>query len=343
MNNWTYPHMRYFPCPKGKEDKLKDAMMNGEYFAQRKWDGASYIFSKDENGEVGLHSRTVSRKTGTFSEKSENVPHIIKVLNKLPNKTMVIGEVAYPWGTSKDTTTIMGCLPAKAQARNLENPISYYIFDLLWFDGEDWTSKPAEERIKQLQEIYEKYIYEDDYVKFCEPVFENINDYLAEILLNGGEGIVLKMKNKPYDTEGKRPAWHTIKVKQIDTTDVVIMDIEMPTKEYTGKDPENYPYRDEEGNPVNRLWYHGWANAIVIGAYNNKGELIKIGTVASGLTDEMRQDLAENPDKYIMNVAEIEAMSIDKKACTFRHPRFIRMHGDKIKEDCTFMDIFGRE
>ena len=342
MNNWTYPHMRYFPCPKGKEEKIKEAMSNGKYFAQRKWDGASYIFSLDEYGDIGLHSRSVSKKTGTFSEKSQNVPHITEYLAEhLPCKTMLIGEIAYPDGTSKDTTTIMGCLPAKAQARNKEKPISYYVFDLLWFDGEDYTSKSAIERIQKLEEVFKECNLETENIHFVEPVFDDINIFLADILASGGEGIVLKMKDKPYDTEGKRPAWHTIKVKQIDTADVVVLDVEMPNKEYQGKDPDNYPYRDEDDNPVNRLWYLGYANSLVIGAYNENGNLIKIGTVASGLTDEDREDAANNPDNWIGKVVEIEAMSLNKKDKTFRHPRLIRIREDKDAEDCLLSEIFA--
>jgi len=132
-----------------------------------------------------------------------------------------------------------------------------------------------------------------------------------------------------------RPMHTTYKIKQIDTLDVVIIGYTMPDKKYTGKDPDNYQYR-VDGEPVNRLWYLSYFNAFIIGAYEN-GELKQIGTVASGLNDEIRSNIPEN---YIGQVIEVVCMEKDNAAKTLRHPRFLKFRPDKAAENCKMEEIF---
>ena len=70
-----------------------------------------------------------------------------------------------------------------------------------------------------------------------------------------------------------------------------------------------------------------------LGAYKNN-KLVEVCRVASGLTDEIREDMANNPNNYLNQVIEIECMSVDKNAGTVRHPVFKRVRYDKNIEDC---------
>ena len=76
-----------------------------------------------------------------------------------------------------------------------------------------------------------------------------------------------------------------------------------------------------------------------LGCYKD-GKIVYVGKVASGFTDEMRADMAENPDNYLNNVVEIECMSVDSKEGTIRHPTFRQMRYDKNIEECLWEDIF---
>ena len=78
-----------------------------------------------------------------------------------------------------------------------------------------------------------------------------------------------------------------------------------------------------------------------VGVYKNN-EIIEIGRVASGFTDEMRADMAVHPEKYLEQVVEISCMSVDKKAGTFRHPVFCQMRYDKNPEECLWEEIFQK-
>ena len=124
-------------------------------------------------------------------------------------------------------------------------------------------------------------------------------------------------------------------------------------KEYTGKEIETWPYWEkgdihsdvchygEDGwNPVTKGYFYGWKTAIRIGAYNDKGELVEIGTVASGLTDELRENL-KNFDDYYLRVCSIRCMEKNKNDYTLRHPFFVSFREDKEAKDCLLEDIFN--
>ena len=104
---------------------------------------------------------------------------------------------------------------------------------------------------------------------------------------------------------------------------------------------KGFLYGVEASEAITKAYYYGWKTAIRIGLYNSKGEIEEIGTVSSGLTDELRADLAENPSKYEGRVVAIQAMSRDKKEHTLRHPFIVQFRDDKPARDCTIEETFS--
>lgn len=354
------PAMLIWKLPAGKEDKLSEVCENGEYFLEEKVDGAFYQFVKTQNYSY-LFGRTVSRKTGLLTEKGANVPHIMGALSSIPADTAIVGEIYVPGGTSKDVTSIMGCLAEKAIARQKDNPIHFYLHDIIFYNGEDVTALGAEDRYDLLYKLWDECgLAQYSFLKLAEKVTENLEQTISNILARGGEGAVLKKKDAPY-TPDKRPAWSTIKIKQMDSIDLICTGFCSPTKEYTGKELEKWEYwetlggnlyqgkyLDENGYatiktpmfPVTKYYFYGWYSAIKIGAYDDNGELIELGTVSSGLTDEMKQNMSENPELYLGMVVSLDCMSIDKKEHTLRHPVFKAWRNDKNPEDCKISEVF---
>lgn len=331
--------MKIWQLPSGKEHMLSEVCQSGQYFAQEKIDGYWYQYEKTDNYSY-LFSRNVSVQTGYLSEKSDNIPHIMEALNSLPANTILIGEIYYPGGTSKDVTTIMGCLSDKAIERQKDNPIHYYVHDIIMYDGVDLIKAKAEIRYKILQKIWEKHnLYSIPYLRLATLIEDNIEDKIAEILASGGEGVVLKKKDLPY-YPGKRPAWSTIKVKQVDFADVVCMGFDDATKEYTGKEIDNWPYWID-GEAVTKGYYYGWKTSMRVGAYDDNGVLKEIGSVSSGWTDKDKELMATNPEEYLNHVFEISMMQKDKNAKTFRHARVFRRREDKPAKDCLLSEIFS--
>lgn len=334
---------------------------DGTWFAQLKKDGALYMFVKGLEGQTYLFGRTVSKVTGLLTEKSANVPHIIAPLNQLPNGTILLGEIYYPGKTSKDVTSIMGCLPEKAIDRQNGSygPIHFYIYDCLGFNGTSLLKYDNWTRYQVVKRIFEKYPIARNEIELAVAVEENIYTSIGEALSAGEEGMVVKKKTALYEP-GKRPMT-MLKAKQVDFIDAVIIGFKDPVKEYTGKEIENWQYWcDIDSNdvwsppsllytpdykekglmPVTKHYYYGWKNAIEIGAYDENEQLKSIGTIASGLTDTMREDMTINPEKYLYKVCEIQCMSLDEKAKTIRHGFLISMREDKNPKECRMEEIF---
>ncbi len=328
--------MLIWTLPANKKDKLGEVCASGEYFAEQKVDGALYQFCRTEQGNY-LFGRTVSTKNGLLTNKIDNVPHINDALSCLPPRTVIIGEIYVPGGTSKNVTSIMGCLAAEAIRRqSKQGYIKYYLHDMIFYDGEDMQPWGAEARYNKLVEVWNKFNLEQfDFLRLAESFDTGIEERLAQILAAGGEGIVLKKKDAPY-TEDKRPAWATIKCKQMDTLDLVCTRAIEATKEYTGKEIETWPFW-KDGVAVTKPYFYGWKTAIGIGAYDEDGNLKEIGTVSSGLTDDMRAHL----DDYVGKVVALQCMSIDCKEKTLRHPIVKGWRDDKNAAECKLSEIFA--
>lgn len=359
--------MLIWKLPAGKESMLSEVCSNGEYFLEEKIDGAFYQFVKTENHSY-LFGRTVSKLSGILTEKSDNVPHLKEALNCLPAGTILIGEIYVPGGTSKDTVSIMGCLPALAIKKQEKEPIHYYVHDIIAYDTVNLIDSPADLRYKILSAIWKKHNLDQySFLRLATRVDEDMEAEISRILKSGGEGVVLKKKDYPY-TPGKRPAWSTIKVKQMDSIDLICTGFCDATKEYTGKELATWEYWEERGEqsqdgeytwllsegryykdylhnphiyrPVTKPYFLGWKTAIRIGAYNDKGELVDLGTVSSGLTDDHKREMTENPDLWLGHVVALDCMQIDKKEHTLRHPVFKCKREDKDAKDCVISEIF---
>lgn len=357
-----YPEAKMYEAQlinKGNETLLKTACESGNYFGQLKKDGYWYQFEKHEHNSY-LFSRSASTVTKLQAEKSANVPHIVDALNILPDETILIGEIYYPGGTSKNVTTIMGCLAPKAIERQNGSygKIHYYIHDILMYKGVDFVEQKATnwQRYQILQKIF--YLHElnkYDFLELAESWEDDLYSRVGDSLAAGEEGMVIKAKEGIYEP-GKRPI-SNLKAKQVDFADAIIIGFKEPNKEYDGKEIITWSYWiDAENNrkegmywgvagdftPVTKAYYMGWTNArIKLGAYDEDGNIKEIGTIHSGISDEMKKDMTENPQNYLNKVVKIQCMSLDKKERTIRHGFYKGIHSEKNPQECTLQEIFS--
>ena len=363
--------MKVWSLPEKKKDMLPEICANGEYFGQLKKDGNWYEFVTTEDNQY-LFSRNESVETGLLTEKLDNVPHIRESLKALPKDTIVIGEIYYPGGNSNDVRKVMGCLPTKAiERQETMGLIKFYIHDIIFFNGISLLEKGAEARYKFLKVVYEKFdLKKYDFLELAEVYYDNLYERIAKALEDGEEGMVLKKKDAIY-SPGRKPAWSAIKVKQVDYADVLCTGFEAATIEYEGEDPDSWEYCAtfkrssvdsddwvcvEKFNkplkevsviksplyktiPVTKLFFHDWCGSITIGAYDNQGNIIDIGTVSSGLSDEDREKFKNNPNDYIGQVCMVQVMQKFDNA--LRHPIFKGFRDDKNAKECTLESIFN--
>ena len=177
---------------------------------------------------------------------------------------------------------------------------------------------------------------------------------LQDLLADGYEGVVITNAAAHYQP-GKRSNSVSLKIKKElqDTIDCVVIGANPPTKLYSGKEIESWPYwfnelTDEKINgefyedyangnpiiPVTKNWFYGWAGSLRLGAYKD-GKLVEIGSL-SGVTDEVK----ENWRNYVGKVAEVTAMEIMDTG-GLRHPKLNQFRTDKAATECTWDSIFG--
>ena len=348
--------MRYYSHPKSykgdPKEEAKKRIFSEEWLGARKMDGAFAKFVKDEDGNMMLLSRS-RNVNGEFPNKIDHVPHLFDFFNSLPNGTCLLGEIYFPSHEgSNEVTKIMGCITDKAIERQKNDPLHYYIFDVLAFNNISFMPFRAEDRFNYINEIKNEYNYNNvefaNYYKGLE-----LWNMIQETLASGGEGGVIIHKDSKYQP-GKRSTKVSLKIKKElqDTIDCFFTGrISSPARDYTGKDIENWKYwenirtgklinapmfneyyKGESYEPVTKSYYMGMAGSLEIGVYQNN-KIKPIGYL-SGLSEEIKM----NYDKYKMRVIEVTAMQLtDDKM--LRHPKFVRFRDDKQPQDCLWEQI----
>ena len=354
--------MKIWKLPDGKENMFPSVCNSGEYFAELKKDGYWYQYEKTEHYDY-LFSRNISKTTGILTEKLANVPHIKKAFAELPVGTILIGEIYYPGKTSKDVTKIMGCLSDEAIIRQQTSGlIHFYLHDVIKYNGVDLQNEGAWVRYQILIKIWNKFnLQQYNYLELAKSVEDDIQEFTAAALNAGEEGVVLKKRDAVYSPD-KRPAWSSIKVKKMDFLDCICIGFEDATKQYNGKELNTWEYWIEtmSGNlyhgrylndagcvmiktpmePVTKPYFYGWKTSIRLGVYDDNNKIIEIGTVSSGLTDELKADFAKHPEKYLNRVVAIQCMEKNKDDHTLRHAFFKGFRDDKDVKDCRLTDLF---
>lgn len=348
-------------------DSLKkkyDAMVNNEndeYIASCKWDGEWHLFIK-WNNQVLIRSRSISKVTGTYGDKTAHLPHLVEEMQCWPDNTVILGEVC--WGefgkVSTDVGTILRCLPAKAVDRQKEHKLVVKVFDCLAWDGEVIINKPYEFRIAEAHNKISLFGNYFSMTMICPPS-KTPAEFADEIISQGGEGVVIQRKDYVYEP-GKRAAWKTLKLKQrLPEMEFKVLASIPATRDYNGKYPESWAYWeierevyypsgvDELGNewfdpfkefelvenpteeekshgwPVTKPYFFGWHMGV---RFEYNGVMCD---ASSGLTDADRewlgtaeaQQLIKNGELYVT----IRAMQ-EASLGGLRHPTIVRLRTD---------------
>jgi len=301
----------------------EDLWTNKDYVAEEKLDGERFKMHIFKNGSR-FDSRTISKKTDRFTEKTGNVPHLSGMLLPMLDGTVLDGEIKFG-DDSMSTSTIMGCLPEEAVKRQKEAGkwVNYYVFDILFLKGKDVREEPYFHRKTLLCNLFADHLEGNPYFKLAECEFVHKKQFCDKIFARGGEGVILKNLEAPYSD---KKAW--VKVKAVATFDVVIMGYEEATLETIKK--------GDDKATISRLAANGWIGAVVFGQYVN-GKLKKFGQ-ASGMPDDIRAKYSVGKEKFIGQVIKIEAQSRIPKTGYFRHPRFLAERPDKNASQCIYWE-----
>lgn len=352
MKYWSFPST----TPQStRRETVRNAVFSGDYIGSLKVDGYYQRLVKDEDGNCFMIARSRNVK-GEVVDKYEWVPQIHPWMDKLPLGTCLLCEAYLPGKEgSKNVTSILGCLQAKAISRQVKTPLHFHVFDCIAFKGKSLLDTPYVDRAEIIDILWRDFPY-DEYVHYTE-FFEGqkLWDKLAEYLAEGREGMVIMRKDaKVY--QKRTPARVSIKIKKeiTDTIDCFFTGRgTAPTKEYTGKELQSWQYwinpisddrlplqnyyreymEGEPVAPVTKPYYYKWCGSLEIGLVKDD-KVVPIGYL-SGLADEIKA----NPEKYKGKVIEVSAMQVEEDTKALRHAKMIQFRDDKLWKECLWSQL----
>lgn len=361
--------MRYWSLPAKwsdieRQDKLNLLLAGGDYVYSLKTDG-NLIRAVVTPERFALQTRGRGKNSGIFGEIQDKVFWADAIQNAFKDTTVLIGEAYIEGKVDKDVGAVLRCLPDKALARQKgENIVKYRIFDCFYYEGKSLLNAPLMERIQYLPKAVAAIDNElVSYVKYFAAEPETFWDKLSRIFSNGGEGVVLYKKTMT-PCEDRTSAWQTIKVKRqlTEHIDCFVSGAEPAEKYYSGKEIGEWQYWEDERTgekkmgsfyadyykgdslvPVTKNYYYGWVGAIKCAVYDDNHNIVEL-CKCSGLTEEMKDDIRDNYEDWVMRPIKIDGMMISKDEKTgsisVRHPKLVSVRdGDISLDDCLLNKI----
>jgi bifunctional non-homologous end joining protein LigD len=208
-----------------------------------KFDGYRAI-GEVRSGKAELYSRNLNSFNGSY-------PAIVQALETLGHDAVLDGEVVSVDEKGKSQFQYL-----QHYGEEKKGSLLYYVFDLLYLDGENLTSRPLLER----KELLRKIIPVDSLIRYSDHVEEKGKAFFAIAERQGLEGIIAKDGASPYLGGRRSEAW--LKIKTTLRQEAVI-----------GGFTEPRGSRKKFG-------------ALVLGVYDKKGNFIYIGHTGGGFNEK---------------------------------------------------------
>jgi DNA ligase-1 len=222
-----------------------------------KLDGARVQVHK-AGDEVRVYTRSLNEVTGS-------VPEVVAALRGAKSRELIVdGETIAlkADGTPYPFQDTMRRFARKldVQALRASHPLSVYLFDCLYADGEDLTAKPAAERFAELVHAFPPNLLVPRLVTDDPGAGQA---FYESALARGHEGVMAKALDAPYEAGSRGAGW--LKIKKAHTLDLVVIAVEWGSG------------RRE-----------GWLSNLHLGALDPAaGGFVMLGKTFKGMTDEM--------------------------------------------------------
>ncbi|NON63498.1 ATP-dependent DNA ligase [Acidianus sp. RZ1] len=322
----------------------KNALVDYKYDGER-----GQIHKKDNN--IYIYSRRLENITSQYPDVVEYAEKFIK-----GNEFIVEGEIVPIDPGSGEMRPFQELMHRKRKSEIheaiKEYPVNVFLFDIMYYEGEDLTVKSLQER----RNILESIITNNEKIHIATHIqtdnVEKLKEFFYQAISDGAEGVMVKSIAPDSIYQAGSRGWLWIKFKRdyqsemADTVDLV------PVGVFYGKGKRG-----------------GKFSSILMAAYNPDKDVFEtVSKVASGFSDEELDDLQKKvaelrrnephprvvstmiPDVWLTPslVAEIIGAEITispQHTCckdqnpmgglSIRFPRFIRWRPDKAPEDAT--------
>jgi bifunctional non-homologous end joining protein LigD len=272
---------------------------NKEWVFEVKWDGVRAILLQSKNKGISkIQSRNGKDITHRYPEIAEAVNSVLKnnesvvldgeivVLNKQGIPDFQMHQKRMNVDSQRDIEFLSDNIPA-----------TYFVFDILYFDGKNTEDLQLPDRRKILNSLIggrSKRIRVSEYIE------EKGKALFKSVIERQLEGIVAKHKHSKYHQGIRSSAW--LKIKGILTQDCVVIG-----------------YTQGEGN---RQDYFG---SLILAAYDDKGKLRFVGHSGSGFGfDQLKETLsAMQRIRTDNNFCPVDAVSYTNSKPTWLRPELV--------------------
>jgi DNA ligase-1 len=284
-----------------------------------KLDGARVQVHRIDD-EVRIFSRTLNDVT-------VSAPEVVSLVRAMPVREVILdGEVIAlrSDGSPQPFQTTMRRFGRTKEVERMRHdlPLTPFFFDCLYRDGHPLIDEPLERRVDHLQDIAAG----SSVPRIVRPSGSTADDFVAEALARGHEGVMAKDLASPYAAGRRGAAW--VKVKQARTLDLVVLAAEW-------------------GNGRRQ----GWLSNLHLGARDpERNAFVMLGKTFKGMTDQMLawqtetlRSLAIGQDGHVVHVRpelvaeiafnEIQQSPVYPGGLALRFARVKRYRTDKRAAD----------
>jgi len=291
-----------------------------------KYDGARVQIHKDGDG-VRIFSRRLENVT-------ESLPEIVQAARRVRAKSAILDGEAVAVGADGRPMAFQEILKRFRRKYDIEKlaakiPLRLFLFDLIYLEGRSLADLPLMERRHLLEGIAERDILAD---QFLSESSDEVEAAYSKALEAGHEGLILKNPLSAYAPGKRGKNW--LKIKPVmETLDLAV---------------------------IGAKWGEG-RRASFLGSYRlacqdtSSGDLLDVGWVATGLTDEALTDLTlmfreliilekgmevEIKPAVIFEVAyeEIQKSPNYSSGYALRFPRMVAVRDDKSLEEADTLE-----
>jgi bifunctional non-homologous end joining protein LigD len=294
-----------------------------DFFFEPKWDGLRAILFFHE-GRIELQNRNLRDATGSYPELQNVKGGVRAKAAIIDGEVVVLAENGAPnFGHLQARFGVDD--PKRVSLLAKTTPVTYVAFDLLHIDGQDTLTRPLVERKKRLKSI----VKEGPYLLYGDHIEAEGTRFFKEATSRGFEGVIAKESQSQYVPGLRTENW--VKIKQINTADCVVVG-----------------WSEGEGARAPTF------GSLILGAYDDAGQLKHVGNVGGGFSNIALNDLKGKLSRIERSSATVEgsvdsptpvtwvkprlvvevaymALTNDRR---LRFPRFKRLRPDKPAMDC---------
>jgi len=298
--------------------------MGGPGWSEYKLDGERFQCHKSGNNVV-IYSRRLENITSMYPDAAELIKKYVKA-----NDAVVEGE-AVPINPNTGEILPFQELMHRRRKYDIEImmqkiPVSIFLFDCLYYDGNDLTNSPFIVRSQKLRELVEQNerISPVPYLLTNDPT--HLDDFFHESLGLGNEGLVIKAIRTDSIYRAGARSWLWIKLKEsyrskmVEPVDLVVVGA------FYGKGRRSGSY-----------------GALLVAVYNPANDSFEtICKVGSGFTDEDLDKLPSMFEKYKVDKKPENVISKMEADVWFEPKIVIEVIGDEITLSPVHTCAFGK-